>query len=202
MRIATDIDVDVRDRNEVLKHFHHIPASMYKNDLLVKHNSGIYFQEIPLDPISKNSAIDYEEAENRGWFKVDLLNVSIYDEIKDEEHLDRLLNIEPYWELLEHKDFIIKEKIWQISNERSAKIVSKMKPKSIEEMAMILGIIRPAKMHLFEKSWNYIRKNIWIPPQKTDKHYKTFFKKPHAIAYATIISIQLNLIVEQAYGID
>ena len=103
MKITTDVDVDVKDRNEVLKHFVHIPASMYKNDFLVKHNSGVYFQEIPICPDGL-SAIEHEEAERRGWFKVDLLNVSVYNDIKNEDHLDKLLNTEPYWELLEHKD--------------------------------------------------------------------------------------------------
>ena len=33
------------------------------------------------------STIDYEKAEDRGYFKLDFLNVSLYKDIKDEEHL-------------------------------------------------------------------------------------------------------------------
>ena len=70
MKVSTDIDVDVRNRDEILKHFRHISASMYKKDFLVKHNNGVYFHEIPYDPISGFSTIDYEEAENRGYERV------------------------------------------------------------------------------------------------------------------------------------
>ena len=51
------------------------------------------------------STIDYEKAEDRGYFKLDFLNVSLYKDIKDEEHLLRLMKKEPMWELLQHEEF-------------------------------------------------------------------------------------------------
>ena len=65
-------------------------------------------------------------------------------------------------------------------------------PNSIEQLAMILSMIRPGKRYLVGNSWEVIEKDIW---QKTDGY---FFKRSHAIGYATLIVVQLNLIVESA----
>ena len=69
-----DIDLDLPDRKKVLDIMNHIPASIQNK----KHNTGVYFQNIPYDPINEISSIDYREAEKRGYFKIDLLNVNIY----------------------------------------------------------------------------------------------------------------------------
>jgi hypothetical protein len=41
MRVNTDIDIDVYDRDEVLKFFNHIPASIVGDNKVKKHNSGV-----------------------------------------------------------------------------------------------------------------------------------------------------------------
>jgi len=155
----------------------------------VKHNTGIYAQEIPHDPFTNLSTIDYETAESRGYFKIDFLNVSIYDGVENEEHLQRLLNIEPLWILLEHREIV--EKLFHINAHYD--LVSKLKPTSIEQLAAVLAIIRPAKRYLNEKSWNEIMREVWERPAE-DQY---FFKRSHAIAYACAIVVQLNLICEQ-----
>jgi hypothetical protein len=65
-------------------------------------------------------------------------------------------------------------------------------PTSIEQLAMILAMIRPGKRYLVGNTWEVIEKEVW---EKTDEY---FFKKSHAVGYAVAIIVQLNLICEQA----
>ena len=62
--------------------------------------------EIPHNPITNLATIDYKEADQRGFFKIDFLNVSIYEGVRDEEHLLALMNTEPLWDLLLQEDFV------------------------------------------------------------------------------------------------
>jgi hypothetical protein len=72
-----------------------------------------------------------------------------------------------------------------------------MQPKSIEQLAAVLAIIRPAKRYLIGKDWTTVMNEVWIQPT-TDEY---FFKKAHAVAYAHAIVVQMNLICEQiSYG--
>ena len=180
-----DIDIDVHNRDKVLSNLKHIPASLDKDR---KHNTGVYFHDIPVNPFTGFSSIDYKEAESRGYFKVDILNVSIYDKVKDEEHLNLLMNNEPMWEMLQHEEIV--EQLFHIHNHYS--VIKKLKPSSIEELACVLAVIRPAKRYLLNNTWNDIVNEVWIKP--TDNSY--YFKRAHAISYALVIGIQMNLMVE------
>ena len=68
-----------------------------------------------------------------------------------------------------------------------------MKPKSVEELAEVLAVIRPAKRHLLNETKEKISNEVWVKPD--DGSY--YFKKAHAIAYALSIVVQLNLFCEQ-----
>jgi len=103
------------------------------------------------------------------------------------------MNIEPLWDLLEHEEFV--SQLFHISN--YSNILAQYKPTSVEQLAMILAIIRPGKKHLIGKSWNEITKQVWVKP--TDGSY--YFKHSHAIAYAVAIVVQMNLICEKAQSI-
>ena len=63
---------------------------------------------------------------------------------------------------------------------------------SIPRMAMFLSIIRPAKRHLVGKSWKEIALTVWNKPN--DDSY--FFKKSHAVSYAHLVAVHMNLLVE------
>ena len=91
IKAKTDIDIDTGDRDKLLCLFKHNRASIKDNNGFKKHNTGVYFTDIPMNPIDNLSAIEYEEAEDRGYIKVDILNVSLYKDIKNEEHLNNLL---------------------------------------------------------------------------------------------------------------
>ena len=92
-----DIDIDFFDRNKVLDIIENIPAAISADK---KHNTGVYCHTIPYNPITRLASINYKDAEQRGYFKIDFLNVSMYQGIKDEEHLVSLMNNEPLWDLL------------------------------------------------------------------------------------------------------
>jgi len=185
-----DIDIDFPDRTKILDVLEYRTAMRKQKNQSLKHNTGIYVQDIPHDPFTNLATLDYETAEERGYQKIDFLNVSIYEGVRDEKHLLELLSNEPIWDLLEHNDIV--EKLFHISDHFD--IVNKLKPKSIQQLAAVLAIIRPAKRYLADKDWKRIMTEVWQKPE--DDRY--FFKKSHAIAYAAAIVIQLNLICELA----
>jgi len=101
-----DIDIDFVDRDQALKLFDHVAASRLENNKIVKHNTGVYLHDVPVDPFTGLCEIDYESAENLGFFKIDFLNAGVYKGIRDEGHLIHLMNTEPLWDLLEQDEFV------------------------------------------------------------------------------------------------
>ena len=182
-----DIDIDFADRDIILSQLNHRVAKL---DTGKKHNTGVYVTECPHNPVDNLSTIDYKTAEDRGYFKLDFLNVSIYKDVKDETHLISLMNKEPLWELLEHKDFV--DQVFHVSGHDS--LLKQLKPTSVEQLAATLAIIRPAKRHLADKDWQTIMKEVWTKP--TNGEY--YFKKAHAMSYAVACVVHMNLICESA----
>jgi hypothetical protein len=189
-----DVDIDFFDRDGVLKFFKHTPASIIKEDKTEKHKTGVYFHAVPEHPVTKHSSLDYKQAEDRGYFKIDMLNVSIYKDVKSEQDLVELMIQEPDWDML--KDAKVVENLFHLNGHFA--IVSKLEPRNIEQLAAVLAIIRPAKRHLMYKVWTDIMKEVWVKP--TDGSY--FFKKSHAVAYAQAIVVQMNLISRAKYSFD
>lgn len=188
-----DIDIDFSDRDSALTLFKHIKASRQENEKLLKHNTGVYFHEVPVNALENVCAVPYDVAEEQGYFKIDFLNVGIYKGVRNEDHLVQLMNTEPLWDLLEQDDFV--NLLFHVNGHGS--ILRTMKPKSIEELAAVLAIIRPAKRHLIGKDWQTVFDDVWTKPT-SDEYY---FKKSHAIAYALAIVVQMNLICESiSYG--
>ena len=62
-----DIDIDFADRNVLLEKLKHRIAKLENGK---KHNTGVYFTEIPHDPATNLSTLDYETAEDRNYFKI------------------------------------------------------------------------------------------------------------------------------------
>ena len=185
-----DIDIDFEDRNKALELFNHVVASIKENDgQFKKHNTGIYCTSIPHDPLSGLSTIDYKEAEERGYFKIDFLNVSVYSGVQNEEHLIKLMETEPLWDLLEQDDFT--NLLFHVNGHGN--LLRQMKPQSLEQLAMCLALIRPAKKHLVGKTWTEIGGEIWKKPENGDY----YFKKAHAFSYAMVVIIHMNLLCEQ-----
>jgi hypothetical protein len=181
-----DIDIDFADRDIVLSHIKHRVAKL---DSGKKHNTGVYATEVPHNPVDNLSTIEHKTAEERGYFKLDFLNVSIYKDVKDEAHLQELMEREPVWELLEHEDF--SEKVFHLNGHSN--LLKLLKPNSVEQLAATLAIIRPAKRHLADKDWQTIMNEVWIKPTNGDY----FFKKAHAFAYAVSVIVHMNILCEK-----
>ena len=180
-----DIDIDFGNRDDILALIDHIPASINSTK---KHNSGVYVQQIPTDPLNNTASIPYKEADNRGYFKLDFLNVSIYKNIRDQDHYNKLLQDDIPWHKLQDPVFV--SELVHISNYFD--ILQQMKPSSINEMAMFLAAIRPGKKHLLGKEWSEVQKTIWEKPQGSDY----YFKKSHSISYAVLVGLHMNILNE------
>lgn len=189
MRIDSDIDIDLADRDQLLAHIKHIPAAMRNVNPIRKHPSGVYITDIPYDPVHDMSTLDYTEAEKRGYFKLDLLNVHVYTQVKNEEHLI-LLMADPDWSML--KDRKLVEQLIHLNN--SYDLIQRMPEPidSVTRLAMFLAVIRPSKRHLLGKSWKEISKTVW---DKDDSGYS--FKKSHALSYSQLVIVHMNLLKEK-----
>ena len=190
MKFRSDIDIDFGDRTRALAILKHIPASIKQEDKLVKHNSGVYFTDIPVDPFTGVASIEHKSAEERGYVKLDLLNVNLYSQVRDEAHLNELMTTEPLWDLLLQREFT--EQLIHIGNHYDTLVKMPEPVNSIPRMAMFLAIIRPGKRHLIGKPWAEVAETIW---DTTEDGYT--FKKSHAVAYAHLVVVHMNLICEQ-----
>jgi DNA polymerase III alpha subunit len=189
----TDIDIDFPDRRAVLDIIKHIPAAINENGTFKKHNTGVYCHSIPYNPLTDTASIEYKEAEARGYFKIDFLNVNVYKDVKEEEHLVQLMNTEPLWDLLCEKE--VCDQLFHINGYHS--LLARLKPSNIVELAIVLALIRPGKKHLLGKcetnGFDSVKDEIWTKP--TDGSY--YFKHSHSVGYAHAIVVQLNLLCEK-----
>jgi hypothetical protein len=186
LKFRSDIDIDFADRQQVLDRLNVTPASIIRDDKLVKHNTGVYATDIPVDPFLGLASLDYQAAEDRGYMKLDLLNVHVYKQVKNEEHLIKLMQ-EPDWTKL--YDSSICAQLIHINNHYDTLLKMPEPVNSIPRLAMFLAVIRPAKRHLIGRTWKEVAETVW---DKVEGEYS--FKKAHAIAYAQLVVVNLNLI--------
>jgi DNA polymerase III alpha subunit len=187
-----DIDIDVADRERSLEFLSYTAASRSEAGKLIKHNTGIYLQKVPVDVNTGLCQLAYNDNLN-DYFKIDILPVNIYKDVKNEQHLKELMEQEPLWDLLEQTEFV--DLLFHLNGHSD--VLKKTKPKSVEQLAAVLAMIRPAKRYLIGKDWIKILDEIWTKPDK-DEYY---FKKSHATAYALAIVVHMNLICEKlSYG--
>jgi len=184
-----DIDIDFLDRDAALTLFKHIKASRLEDGKLVKHNTGVYLHEVPMQAVEGLCAVPYDQADKQGYFKIDFLNVGIYKGVRNEDHLNQLMETKPLWDLLQDDSF--SNLLFHVNGHGS--ILKEMKPRCIQELAAVLAMIRPAKRHLIGKPWKQVMLEVWTKPENDEY----FFKKSHATAYAVAIVVQMNLLCEQ-----
>lgn len=185
-----DIDLDLADRNKILSKIKHINAAIITNNSITKHNTGIYCQDIPYNALTNTANLDYQVAESRGYFKLDFLNVSLYNQVRDEEHLNKLIERDPDWDRLYDREFC--SKLIHIGNHYDTLVTMPEAVTSIKRMAMFLAVIRPAKRHLIGKPWDQVAKTVWDKP--TDGSY--YFKHSHSVGYAHLVVVNMNLLAE------
>jgi hypothetical protein len=189
--MSADIDIDFADREQILKLIRHIPARQVVQGQTRKHNSGVYVTDIPYDPVNECAAVDYETAEQQGYFKIDFLNMSVYQLIKSPAHYTKLMNIEAPWNRL-WEDSGWAGHIVHVGN--YTELLKTMKPDSIPRMAAFISIIRPGKAHLQNRPWAEVFESVWDGDES--KGYT--FKKSHAISYAALVALHMKLLNQDA----
>lgn len=191
-QFQSDIDIDTGDRNKILSIISHVPASILKKDELIPHNTGIYVTNIPSCPFNEISTIPHKLGEERGYIKLDILNVNLYNQIHNEEELIKLM-AEPRWDLFNNDKKFFKS-LTQIGSHWDSLKKMPEPVDSIPRLAMFMAIIRPAKRHLIGLSWKDVAKSIW---DKSDEDLYGY-KKSHAIAYAHLVVVHMNLLSNSA----
>ena len=189
MKFNSDIDIDFGNRDDILQHIKHLPAAMRNVKPLRKHATGIHVTDVPVDAVNGMASIDYTEAEKRGYLKLDLLNVHVYEKVRDEDHLVSLMR-NPNWSRLNDPKFV--EKLIHLGNHYQNMKKMPEPVDSITRLAMFLAVIRPGKKHLMGKRWIEVGASIW--DKGTDGYT---FKQAHAIAYAQLVVVHMNLLEEQ-----
>lgn len=188
MKFQSDIDIDFPNRESALALLKYTPASILRDGVWVPHNTGVYVTDIPHDPFTGRASLDYEVAETRGYMKLDFLNVSLYTQIKNEEHLQELINQEPEWDRLYDPEFC--GKLIHIGNHYKTLIHMPEAVNSIPRLMMFMAIIRPAKRHLIGLPWQEVARTIWDKAE--DGQYA--FKKSHSCAYSHLVVVNMNLL--------
>ena len=185
--MSADIDIDFADRDTVLKLIQHIPARLEVNGQVRRHNSGVYITDIPRDIPNGCSALEYETAEQRGYFKLDLLNMNVYSLVQTPEHYEQMMTATPLWSRL-WQDPEWASQLVHVGN--YTELLAAMKPDSIPRMAAFISIIRPGKAHLQRRPWTEVFASVW----DGDDTRGYTFKKSHAVSYAALVALHMNLI--------
>ena len=189
-QFGSDVDIDFADREQVISLLDVTQASILRDGKMIRHNTGVYATDIPQDPFTAQASIDYNAAEDRGYVKLDFLNVNLYKQVRDEEHLIELMR-EPNWANLYDPEFCAQ--LMHVNAHYASLIKMPDAVTTIARLAMFISIIRPGKKHLIGKTWKEVSETVWDKP--SDGSY--YFKHAHGISYATLIAVNMNLLEEQ-----
>jgi hypothetical protein len=189
--MSADIDIDFADRESILKLISSTSARQLHQGQVRRHNSGVYVTDIPYDPVNQCAAIDYETAEQRGYFKIDFLNMTVYNLVRSPEHYEQMQAQEPPWQRL-WTDSEWAKQLAHIGN--YTELLKSMRPDSIPRMAAFISIIRPGKAHLQNQPWDQVFASVW----DGDDSRGYTFKKAHAVSYAALVALHMNLLNQPA----
>ncbi len=135
--MSADIDIDFADRDSVLKLIQYTSAQQITQGQVRRHNSGVYVTDIPYDPINNCAAIEYDQAEQRGYFKIDFLNMSVYQLIKNPEHYQEMLIATPPWDRL-WQDTEWAKQLVHVGNYTD--LLKNMRPSTVPQMAAFISM--------------------------------------------------------------
>lgn len=185
-----DVDIDTIPTFNPTKVFPSwVRASVVRDSKLTAHPCGVHPQAIPRDSITGLSAIPYDSAEDLGYLKVDFLHLSVYKHLESRSQIEELLKLEPNWTLLQLPSTW--PKLFQLS--KHGEMLTLLKPKSVEDLADAMALIRPGKktlLGLYTKAKTEAIRALYAKDEKTGYS----FKKSHALAYALVVVLQLHLI--------
>jgi len=182
---SADIDIDVIDVDHKK---YGVRAIIYdaQRSKIKPHTSGIYFNDgMPYDPDTMLAVIPYEEAESLGFHKMDLLTSNSYAEFTSKEEIRDMASRIPDWSLFLNEAFV--KELPQLH--KAYPILNRLKPSSIEDLADVLALMRPGKIDLIE---SYIEDKAATRTVLYSKVDDIYFKKSHAIAYATLLVALVN----------
>ena len=188
-----DVDLDVKDRDAAITALrNYIQASQVNGGVLTPHNTGVYFQKVPEDPITGLSAFPYTHAEEIGYFKVDIIPNHVYDLVESNEDLQSLLDAPIDWGWFQDKRFFeAEDRRFQLTHLAGYHHLCEMyPPQSVEDVACLLALIRPSKRHLVGESWEEVKRQVWVRPAGDEY----FFKKSHSVAFAVLVVLHAQLI--------
>ena len=185
--MSADIDIDFADRDHALKLIQYTSARQVVQGQVRRHNSGVYVTDIPQDPINGCAALEYEQAENRGYFKIDFLNMNVYKLIKDPVHYEHMLSATPPWDRL-WQDTEWTRHLVHVGNYTD--LLKNMRPNTVPQMAAFISIIRPGKAHLQNQDWKTVFASVW----DGDESQGYTFKKSHSLSYAMLVLLHMNLL--------
>jgi len=189
-----DVDIDFPTNFDPLDHFPEaVRASRVERGQLTKHPAGVYFQHIPKDTLTGLAAIPYEQAEGLGYFKVDFLHLSVMDDFahlfKNKSEMRSLVRKDPDWALLQVPSVV--QQLFQLGKHHD--LVMQVRPNSVLELADCIALIRPHGKRLltqYIQNPEATRTVLYSKPEDG----RAYYKKPHSIAYALVIVLQLHLI--------
>jgi len=200
-----DIDIDLADDTAAKELFKGqlTLASRVENNELVKHLVGVYFQEIPEDPITGLAAVPCivsgeeprrDRALELGYFKIDFLHLDLLSKFKSKKEMRTLLRTPPDWSMLENPEIV--KRIFHIH--RHFDLVYQVRPTSVDQLADILMLIRPNKIGLLHK---YLKNPADVKEELCTKRDKTDLRLSHAIPYAMLIVLNMHLLKRELDGI-
>lgn len=200
LNLIPDVDIDLADPGAAMQVVPGLTRASQFNvakDELVQHSTGAYLQKIPVDPVTGLAAFPYDVAEDLGYFKVDFIKNHIYTGLTNED-IEAMLEFgegpEFPWDWFEDEAFYGDQGLAHIG--RYHHIVMQYPPRSVTDLAAIIALIRPRKSYLIGEPRDFVMDNIWInhPEEETDKPGVYFFKKSHAVAYALMILIHIQVL--------
>jgi hypothetical protein len=199
-----DVDLDVADRGVALKLF---PMAIRASQLatgrrkMVPHNTGVYFQQLPQDPLNGLATFPYDIAEDLGYYKVDFIPFHVYDNVTSDDHLADMVAFaesdEFPWEWFEEERFFTntdtKLKLTHIGNYFD--LCQMYPPESVIDVAILIALIRPRKKYLIGEKWVDICDKIWKKlPEEIEETDGYLFKKSHAVGYALAVLVHMQLL--------
>lgn len=187
IRRTFDVDIDVKGGTD--RGLYGTKCAIYVDSgRLSPHPSGVIIEDVPKDPITSLTCIDYKKCDTLGLYKVDILTNNSYNIFDSQKEMDEYRDMETDFSLLLVEK--ICEQLPHIGNHYE--LVKKVKPDSIQELADVLALMRPGKIHLLDdylipSKRIMVRDNLYRAPRTG-----MFFKKSHAVSYAVMIATVLN----------
>jgi hypothetical protein len=137
-----DIDMDCKDRNDILQYIEFVPAK--KTDG-TKHATGVYVQDIELNPLTGLAIFDYDQSR---YTKIDFLNLTTLSYFNSNAEISELISKEPNWDMLKVPEIV--KKLPQVHDHYD--LIQELNPRSVEDLINVLHKIREHSQYKFKQS--------------------------------------------------